>query len=573
MPTRRVGGLSFGPFAHQHCCVAKIGRNQICPLCDSGLKYKRCCGSHARVKPAKISPQSAEVQQRFAVEISRHNAHEHQRRLMQGLGRPIVSFSSHGYRLVAVGTTLFWSKNWRVFPDFLDHYLKEVMTRPWGIAEQAKPEAARHPLLRWNQKVGEFQKKNAQTSQDGICSANATGAVRAYFGLAYDLYLCAHNAELPDRLLKRLRNSQQFEGALYETFVIGCFAKAGFTIEFEDEQDSTSTHCEFTATNKETQRKFSVEAKTVYTTSKRAGASAEAPRLRGYLAEALLKKAAHPRIIFIELSRAHTLDDHGEPEWLRHASEQMDAAETQLTIDGQPAPPAYVFVTNRPFIHDLDREGPGEMYMASGFRIDDFPPHKDASTLLGMYHARERHIEVYRLLMAVNAHRELPITFDDRLPEETFAALPSARLRIGADYDVPGPSGEMIRATLVDAAVIEPDAQAFCTYRAPDGTHFMAWSALSEVELAVYKRSPETFFGVMQNLPKDIASPLGAFDFAFASYSKTSREKLLEFMADAPDFERLRNLSQRELAQEYCARVATTMWIQIQSGKTNLTKK
>jgi uncharacterized protein YecA (UPF0149 family) len=23
----------------------KIGRNEICPKCESGLKYKRCCGS------------------------------------------------------------------------------------------------------------------------------------------------------------------------------------------------------------------------------------------------------------------------------------------------------------------------------------------------------------------------------------------------------------------------------------------------------------------------------------------------------------------------------------------------
>src|SRR5262249_25235533 len=205
---------------------------------------------------------------------------------------------------------------------------------------------------------------------------------------------------LPDRLLKRLRNPQQFEGALYEAFVVGCFAKAGFTIQFEDEEDPTSTHCEFTATNKETKRTFSMEAKTVYTKSKRAGASAEPPRLKAYLAEALRKKASHPRIIFIELSRAHALNDQGEPEWLRHISEQIRAAEVEMTLDGQPAPPAYLFVTNRPFIHDLDREGPGEMYMMTGFRIDDFPPHKNATTILDMYHARKRHIEVYQLLMA-----------------------------------------------------------------------------------------------------------------------------------------------------------------------------
>jgi hypothetical protein len=57
--------------------------------------------------------------------------------------------------------------------------------------------------------------------------------VRAFLGLAYDLYLTAHNAELPPLLMKYLRNARTFEGALYEASVIGTFAKAGFAIEFE----------------------------------------------------------------------------------------------------------------------------------------------------------------------------------------------------------------------------------------------------------------------------------------------------------------------------------------------------
>ena len=51
--------------------------------------------------------------------------------------------------------------------------------------------------------------------------------VRAYLGLAYDLYLSAHNAELPDLLLKRLRNADTFEGALYEAGIIGNLADTG----------------------------------------------------------------------------------------------------------------------------------------------------------------------------------------------------------------------------------------------------------------------------------------------------------------------------------------------------------
>ena len=104
-----------------------------------------------------------------------------------------------------------------------------------------------------------------------------TGAIRAYLGLAYDLYLCAHNAELPELLLKRLRNAQTFEGALYEARVIGSLAKAGFTIELEDETDSDRSHCELTATHKDTGRKFSVEAKAVTSSSARSGASTDPP--------------------------------------------------------------------------------------------------------------------------------------------------------------------------------------------------------------------------------------------------------------------------------------------------------
>ncbi len=56
----------------------------------------------------------------------------------------------------------------------------------------------------------------------------------SFLGLAYDLYLCAHNEEIPSELMRRLKDPSQFEGALYEAFVISIFARAGFQIEFED---------------------------------------------------------------------------------------------------------------------------------------------------------------------------------------------------------------------------------------------------------------------------------------------------------------------------------------------------
>ena len=214
--------------------MAKIGRNALCP-CGSGKKYKRCCGGTAVSTPTgfRLPP---EIQQRLNLEMNRREAKEHRRRLMQGLGRPIISFESHGHRFVAVGEKLYWSKTWHTFHDFLFNYIKATLTPEWGQAELAKPESDRHSLIRWYHKICEYQQ--TAFKQGGIYTGDMTGVVKAYLGLAYDLYLCAHNAELPPLLLKRLRNPNTFEGALYEAFVIGSFAKAGFTIEMEDEEDS-----------------------------------------------------------------------------------------------------------------------------------------------------------------------------------------------------------------------------------------------------------------------------------------------------------------------------------------------
>jgi hypothetical protein len=503
--------------------------------------------------------------------MQRHEASEHRRRLMQGLGHPIISWEGQGFRLVAVGKTIRWSRAWRTFPDFLFDYIKFVLTPEWGNAELKKPEDQRHPLLRWYHKLCDFQRRHATGKEGEIYSGPATGAVKAYLSLAYDLYLCAHNAELPERLLKRLRNRDQFEGALYEAFVIGCFAKAGFTIELENEDDSSTSHCEFTATHNITGRKFSVEAKAVTTASKRSGASEEPPRIRGYLIDALRKQAAHPRIVFVELSRVHTVGADGNPEWVPHITQQIIQCEKDITnINGGPVPPAYVFVTNRAFVHELDGTAGVELWAAGGFNIDDFPPGRGARSMLEAVRARERHIEVHWLLKAMATHQQIPPTFDDRLPEELLDDMPKERLRIGDTYLVPNAAGEEVPGVLVDAIVVTQAREALGTYRLADGKRIHCTVPLSDAEMAAYARSPETFFGTLKHVSKGIKEPLEAFDFVYETYSKSTREKLLEFMAGWPKIEHMRKLDQKKLAEFYAATVATHIWADIASGRTKL---
>jgi hypothetical protein len=498
-----------------------------------------------------------------ALLLARHDAREHQRRLMQGLGRPIISFKSNGYRVVAIGKQLRWSKAWRTFPDFLFDYIKYVLTPEWGNAELKKPEGERHPILGWYKKVCEYQQAQALLAKcepNGIFGADMTGAIRAYLGLAYDLYLCAHNAVLPDLLVKRLRNLQTFEGALYEAYVIGNLAKAGFHIELEDESDSTRSHCELTATHQVTQRRFSVEAKAVATTSSRAGTSTLAPRIRGKLFEALRKRADHERLVFIELNRAQ-LDISGNmPAWVRQVDDELSRAEEDLTIEGHAAPRAYVFVTNRGFMHALDAVRWTEVGLACGYKIDDFASRIGARSILKLAQAREQHAELHWLRKALQRHNTIPNSFDDSLPEEKIGDENMPRLLIGSTYLIPDQDGKETLGILTDATVMEPEQKAYGTYRLQDGRHVICTSPLTVAELATYKRSPDTFFGVIKVVSKEITEPLDCYDFFWEVYSKSTREKLLEFTATWPDHAMLSQLDQKELSRIYCARMAEMMW-------------
>ena len=111
--------------------MPKIGRNSPCP-CNSGKKYKHCCGFGAQSPTAATGEPSAEAFRLMQVETARHGAKEYRRRLMQGLGRPIISVEYQGYRLVAVGSALHWGKTWRTFHDFLFAYIRTVFTPEWG---------------------------------------------------------------------------------------------------------------------------------------------------------------------------------------------------------------------------------------------------------------------------------------------------------------------------------------------------------------------------------------------------------------------------------------------------------
>jgi hypothetical protein len=70
-----------------------------------------------------------------------------------------------------------------------------------------------------------------------------TGVMKAYLGLAYDLYLCAHTAELPPLLLKRLPIPPL--RSVWKLCLWGTLPGGISLSRWKMKRDSTISHCEF----------------------------------------------------------------------------------------------------------------------------------------------------------------------------------------------------------------------------------------------------------------------------------------------------------------------------------------
>lgn len=516
--------------------MAKIGRNQPCP-CGSGKKYKRCHGFTNNEE--NFSRQAKDA-------MTRIEAMRVQRERQQGLGNPIISAEVLGRRFVAVKNRLLHSQKWKTFHDFLCDYITMAMGSNWGNAELAKSLDQRHPILVWYYHLCEHQQHYVK--QPGMVhSAQMTGAVAAYMHLAYDLYALDHNAELQEKLIGRLRDKDNFAGARYEVYVAATLIRAGFEIEFENEDDRSRSHCEFTATFTRTGKRFSVEAK------HRAGSKF---RLGRQLNRALAKQASHPRIVFIDINVPDNTTGMEVPAHLQRALADLRAFEDRI-INGKSLPNAFLVVTNTPWHHHLQEDAFRCSAMAEGFQIPDFKVDAMFPSLRAAIEARERHIEMHDLLRSMQDHTDIPSTFDGEIPEFAFGER-APRLLIGQRYLVIDDGTER-PGLLTTATVVEPERTAYCGLSFGNGKSAIYTWPLSDAEMAAWRKHPDTFFGEVGQRSTKAKDPLELYDFIHNSYRQTARERLLELMVGAPDIEQLRQLDQPTLASIYAERCVNAM--------------
>lgn len=329
--------------------------------------------------------------------------------------RPPIAVDHQGYKLVAVGNKIAWAKGWNTFHDFLFTYIAGVLGKEWGDGEIKKSYEDRHPILQWYHQLCEFQRVRAEPGRE-VHEAVASGPVMAYLSLAYDLYVLEHHALLREKLVQRLKNKDQFQGARYEVFVAAACVRAGFDVTLEDESDSETSHCEFNATHKVTGAKCSVEAKSRHREGYlgRPGTPKPFGKMKAdvyaLLQRALRKRADHDRVIFIDVNVPP--DDRApfDTDWFKQVAEQLDRLEH--TQGEKPYPPAFVFFTNHPYHYvGNDRPEPGRTTLFTTINMPEFRQ-AWADPREARRRLPQQHPGITALYDSVVTHTEVPYSFD-----------------------------------------------------------------------------------------------------------------------------------------------------------------
>lgn len=505
--------------------------------------------------PSGLAEAIAEMQ-------ARHQAKEAQRVAQQGLGRPIISAEFAGGQVVAVRNKVYHIKG-KTFHDFLGAYLQRILDPDWGNAELKKPLADRHPILQWYDSMCRLQRR-AGLDGTRVQEAEANGAAAAWLRLAYDLYALDHNAELQKKLIGRLKNLDMFPGARYEIYVAAAMIRAGFDIEFEDEDDRGTSHCEFVATYRKNGNKYSVEAKH---RNRGDATGALKFRLGKRLQKALRKHAAHPRIVFLDVGAPDEQKDNTMPDFMRHALQDLRRFEGR-SLHGEPLPPAYVFLTNTPADQDLEGEVRRTVVVAEGFQIPEFKMDTPFQSLRQAYAALLRHQDIHNLIDSIRDHGEVPATFDGESPELAFGEH-QGRLTVGSWYEIPiNEAGDLAQAKLLQGVVMEADRIATCIYQLEDGKQIIASTPLSDAELRAYARHPTTFFGQLDpSAGRTITDPLEMFMWLLDTHKVLSRAQLLERLSGWEMGIDIKDLPTQDLLELYVEGMTHSLWKDQASAK------
>jgi hypothetical protein len=516
-----------------------------------------------------MRPNEKMLEARAREVLRAHNAAEKVRQQQQGHGKPIISVEHSGYRIVAVGNTIFWSKGWLVFPDFLYYFLKKSLGSEWGLSSQENNSP--HPLFRWLTKANEYA-ANHGMGDGKVRAGPIVGFVACILHLAYALYLIAHHDAIPKRLLRRLRDPATFMPAYYETLVAAAFAVAGFEIKNAETKATGQPTPEFRARSKTSGKVFEVEAKRKdrWVASTADVNSDDFKReheryVRDQIYNASRKKLKNP-LFWLELS-IPTLTS--ESEWRTIATLTKDIIEdaARMTIDGQPIAPAFIVVTNNTFLANEDVPGAPAFAFLETVHIADYPFGRpvDIEAALESY---DKHRDIFWMMDAWRTAQEIPVTFDGTPPELLSPdGKPQRVVQIGDTILAPDQHGKEI-AFRVEEISSMGDHAMLVGHDQATGERSMISYPLTEGEAKAAARYTDAIFGkpnASRKLRED--DPFDFYDWILKGYAETTPEQLAKLFREDANLSRYEGLSPDQARVRLAREYTKAMWFRSQAAK------
>jgi len=178
---------------------------------------------------------------------------------------PSVIFN--GFRIRALSDKVHSRPLTETFHEFLIGVVHWAFGETWWKQQLGMPANKRHVVVRWYLTYCEFTRQrtgpDTKRADDVSYSSPATGPLWALLTLGYDLFCLEFTRELPSALLDRLRQHAAFQSARYELMTAAVLIRAGFHLEYLDEQQIREKHGEFIARHPVLgERRLVVEAKT-----------------------------------------------------------------------------------------------------------------------------------------------------------------------------------------------------------------------------------------------------------------------------------------------------------------------
>lgn len=498
-----------------------------------------------------------------------NEAEEKIRVSQQGEGRGIISLLDHGYRMVAVGNTMFYGKNWNVFPDFLLYFLRVTLGETWVQQGIQKP-GNKHPFFGWVAKHVAFLARTK--TGDGLIKVTVMpGFLAAIMHLAYALYLIRHHDHIPQKLLSRLKRSEGFRPAYYETLVGAAFAVAGFSISNAEDTKTNRATPEFYAKSAKSGKIYAVEAKCKFAWTADFDPDADDFQnelrqwIRDQLYKASRKKLENP-VFWFELSIGASLS---ATEWKTTAAIVIAAireAETSLLIDSKIPAPAYIFITNYSFLVNEDTESTPMLAYMDAFHISDFlrPGHSDIETALLNHH---RHRDITRVMEFLKTASTIPTTFDGT-PEELLSAVGETvrPIRIGDRYlypdgqgnEKPGLIEDLVRADDHVLAIVRDEAS---------GGRVMVRVPLTQAEILASEKYGNAVFGNPNGGALKAGDIIGLYEWLLETNSRITREQILKNVTTHPSKADFNDNSIDDLRARYCRALAKSIYVDSQNKR------